>query len=80
MSTQVQNGVPGLSINQRNLYLYYLNHRKKHPHTPCYVPKNMAQGNGKVDYFKAIEKLEKLRLVRVDRTAENYTGWILLEP
>lgn len=40
----------------------------------------MAQGNGKVDYFKAIEKLEKLRLVRVDRTAENYTGWILLEP
>jgi len=80
MSIQVQNEVPSLSINQRNLYLYYLNHKKKHKDIPCFVPKISVKGNGVNDYIKLIGTLEELNLVRIDRTAENYTGWVLLDP
>lgn len=80
MGTQVQNEIPALSINQRNLYLYYLNHKRKHPNAPCFVPKIPVQGNRMSDYLKMIERLEELQLIRVDRTSDNYTGWIILDP
>ncbi len=80
MGTQVQNEIPALSINQRNLYLYYLNHKRKHPNAPCFVPKIPVQGNRMSDYLKMIERLEELQLIRVDRTSDNYTRWIILDP
>ena len=80
MSTQVQNEIPALSINQRNLYLYYLNHKKRHPHSPCFVPKMSVQGNRMADYLKTLERLEEMNLIRVERVSDNYTGWIMREP
>jgi len=78
---QLDNSPPlSLSINQRNLYLYYLNHKKKHKNVPCFVPKIPVQGNGMADYMRAIQALEKKNLIRVDRTSDNYTGWIILDP
>jgi hypothetical protein len=101
MSTQVLNAVPPLSKNQRNLYRYYLAHVKRHPRTPCYVPKNpMTSMNNEpgmtklqayikiidslenlnLAYIKIIDSLENLNLIRTDRSADNYTGWIILPP
>jgi hypothetical protein len=87
MSTQVLNAVPPLSKNQRNLYRYYLAHMKRHPNTPCYVPRNPMTsmnnipGMTKLDaYIKIIDSLEKLKLISTDRSADNYTGWIILPP
>ena len=78
---QIDNSAPlTLSINQRNLYLYYLNHKKKYKHTPCFVPKISLQGNRTKDYLRALEVLEEKRLVSIDRTADNYTAWIMREP
>lgn len=77
---QRDNQVPALSINQRNLYLYFLSHKKRHKHTPCYVPRNSVRGNGLNDYLKTLEKLEQLNLITVDRTADNYTAWIIKDP
>lgn len=87
MSTQVLNAVPPLSKNQRNLYRYYLAHVKRHPNTPCYVPRNPMTsmnnipGMTRLDaYIKIIDSLEKLKLISTDRSADNYTGWIILPP
>jgi len=77
----------GLSKNQRNLYRYYLAHMKRNPNAPCYVPKNpmtaMTNQDGLTKlgaYIRVIESLENMNLFRVDRTADNYTGWILTPP
>ena len=87
MSTQVLNAVPPLTKNQRNLYRYYLAHIKRHPDTPCYVPKNPMTSMNNVPgmtklqaYIKIIDSLENLNLIRTDRSADNYTGWIILPP
>ena len=39
-----------------------------------------VQGNRMADYLKTIERLEQMNLIRVDRTSDNYTGWIILDP
>jgi hypothetical protein len=70
----------GLSINQRNLYLYFLNHRKKYKNTPCYVPRCPGQNSRVEQYLKALTRLEEYGLVSIDRSSVNYTGWIMLEP
>ena len=31
-------------------------------------------------YIKIIDSLEALNLISTDRTADNYTGWIILPP
>jgi hypothetical protein len=72
--------LPALTINQRNLYTYFLNHRKKHGNTPCFVPRCSTQVSRLDQYLQALVKLEMYGLVRIDRTSENYTGWIILEP
>ena len=68
----------GLSINQRNLYCHFLAHQKRNKHAPCSVPKNFLVGNRIDMYLNALEALEKKGLIRVDRSAPNYTGWIML--
>jgi hypothetical protein len=32
------------------------------------------------DYLRAIEALEEKKLITVDRSADNYTGWIIRDP
>jgi len=69
-----------LTINQRNIWYYYLNHRKKHGDQPCFVPKMPLQSTRAEDYLIALQRLEEKGLIRVDRRADNYTGWIILDP
>jgi len=69
-----------LTINQRNLYAYFLNHRKKHGNSPCFVPRVPSQNSRLEQYLQALTKLEEYGLVRVDRSSANYTGWIMTEP
>jgi len=68
----------GLSINQRNLYSYFLVHQKRNKNAPCFIPKSCLVGNRLDAYLNALEALEKKGLIRVDRSAPNYTGWIML--
>ena len=72
--------MPNLTINQRNLYLYFLNHQKKRIAAPCYVPRLPSQSSRLDQYLTALERLEELELIRIDRRANNYTGWIMLPP
>ena len=68
----------GLSINQRNLYSYFLVHQKRNKNAPCFIPKSCLVGNRMDIYIKALAALEKKGLIRVDRSATNYTEWIML--
>ncbi len=77
--TQIKPPV-GLSINQRNLYMYFLNHLKKYKNTPCYVPKCPRQTSMLDQYLNALVKLEQYGLIRVDRSSDCYTSWIMLPP
>ena len=70
----------GLSINQRNIYMYFLNHRKKYKNTPCYVPRIPMQNSRLDQYLNALVKLEEYGLISVDRSSDNYTGWIIKDP
>lgn len=80
MSTQLENQMPRLTANQRNLYNYYLAHKSKHRKHPCFVPKVDIQTSSLLDYLKSLEKLETHKLITVDRTTDNYTGWVIKEP
>lgn len=68
---------PGLRINQRNLYRYFLNHRQRYGDR---VPRCPSQASRVPQYLKAIERLEALGLIRVLRHTPNYTGWIIIDP
>ena len=68
----------GLSINQRNLYCHFLAHQKRNKNAPCFVPKLFLVGNRLETYLNALSALERKGLIRVDRSAPNYTGWIML--
>jgi hypothetical protein len=69
-----------LTINQRNLYAYFLNHKKKHGNTACFVPRVPSQNSRLEQYLQALIKLEMYGLIHVDRSSANYTGWIMTEP
>jgi len=69
-----------LTINQRNLYLHFLNHKEKGLTTPCYVPPIPVQNSRLHQYLRALEKLEELRLVTVDRESPLYTEWVIRDP
>ena len=69
-----------LTINQRNLYAYFLNHKKKYGNTACFVPRIPSQNSRLEQYLQALTKLEQYGLIRVDRSSANYTGWIMREP
>lgn len=70
----------GLTINQRNIYMYFLNHIRKYKNAPCFVPKISATRNRTKDYFRALDALEEKQLIVIDRSSPNYTGWIMKEP
>ena len=69
-----------LSSSQRNLYLYFLNHQEKNPGQPCYVPTSPIAHGRLNQYLRALERLEELRLVTVDRESEDYQEWVMREP
>jgi hypothetical protein len=69
-----------LTSKQRYLYNYYLHHRKHNKASPCFVPRFLSNTKVIDAHLKALEKLEQLNLVSVDRRASNYTGWIILPP
>jgi len=69
-----------LTVNQRNLYLYFLHHKKKYKNAPCFVPKLPMQSTRMKDYLRAIEALEEKNLIRIDRSSPSYTNWIILDP
>jgi hypothetical protein len=71
---------PGLTINQRNLYRYYLHHKAKHKNAPCFVPSLAHQGIRYREYIKALDALERKNLISLDRFSPNYTGWIMKDP
>ena len=77
--TKLMQSPIGLSVNQRNLYMYFLNHIEKRPDQPCYVPRLPNPSRLKF-YITAIQRLEEHKLVAVDRTAKHYTRWILKKP
>ena len=72
--------LPALTINQRNLYSYFLNHKKKYKNAPCFVPKLPSQSSRLDQYLQALVKLEEYGLLSVDRNSNNYREWIMLEP
>lgn len=73
-----------LSKNQRNLYYYYLYHRKKYKNNPCFVPKNpIRKPSNRAEtkdesYIRVIDSLERMNLFRVDRSGSSYMEWKLL--
>jgi len=69
-----------LTINQRNLYLHFLNHKEKGLTTPCYVPPIPSQNSRLHQYLRALERLEELHLVIVDRESPLYTEWVIHDP
>ena len=70
----------GLRITQRNLYQYFLAHKKKYKNTPCYVPRLPMQNSRLDQYLQALVRLEEYGLISVDRSSDNYTGWIITDP
>ncbi len=74
-------GVVGLRINHRNIYAYVVNHYRVKPGMPCYVPPCPLRSNRLPQYIKAIEKLESLGIIVVDRSGgEEYTEWVVTLP
>jgi len=71
--------LPALTINQRNLYSYFLNHKKKYKNAPCFVPKLPSQSSRLEQYLQALVKLEEYGLLSVDRNSNNYREWIMFE-
>jgi hypothetical protein len=67
----VSPAMTALTSPQRNIYLYFLNHKEKNPGEPCYVPASPVAHGRLHQYLRALEKLEELHLVIVD-TAKVY--------
>lgn len=71
----MENAYYGLTIHQRNIFRYFLAHKQRHKHSPCFVPR--TTGSQTYAYLKALEALEAKGLITVDRSTQHYTGWIL---
>jgi len=67
----------GLSVYQRTILQYYYTHKAKYPNAPCFAPRISVCGGRQDSYFKALEKLENSGYIKINRSAVNYTGWIL---
>jgi hypothetical protein len=76
----VNNSQFALSINQRNIYLHYLAHKKKYGNVPCSVPKSPLQGSRLADHLKAMAKLEERGFIRIERPSEDYLSWTIISP
>ena len=66
-------GYRGLRIHHRNLISYLYAHTIKNPGVACRVPK--AANNHKIIYIRAINYLEELEIITVDRVANDYFTW-----
>lgn len=69
-----------LSITERNIYFYFKNHMEKKSHAPCFVPRCTLKNNRMHDYLGALDRLESKQLIKVDRSSDNYTEWIITSP
>jgi len=69
----------GLSKHQRSILQYFYHHKRKNPHAPCFAPHVDVCNSRRETYFKALDALERLKYIIVDRRAPNYTGWIIKE-
>lgn len=67
--------IPNLKLNSRNLLTYIVYAKEKHPHAPCFIPK--CPNNDLVNYLRALEILEEHHLIKVNRSTDFYTNWIV---
>jgi len=79
MSSSKRN-IVGLTINQRNILQYYYNHKRKHKDLPCFVPRLVIRGGCIDNYIRALEALETMGAISLDRTSPHYTAWIIKDP
>ena len=68
-------GFRGLRIHHRNLISYLYRHTINNPGVACQVPK--ATNNHKIIYIRAINYLEELEIITVDRVASDYLTWTI---
>lgn len=61
----------GLTINQRNLYSYFLARKGR----PCLVPRMPLQSSRLPDYIRALAALEERSLIQVERKGSDYRNW-----
>lgn len=73
----MNNSQLALPINQRNVYLYFLQHRKTKGGETCFAPKSPLAGNRLEQHLRAIEKLEERGFFKVHRNSDNYLEWVL---
>jgi hypothetical protein len=69
-----------LTINQRNIYLHFLNHFKKNKPGQCFVPHVPSRKDREVSQVKAVQVLAQKGLIRLDQTASHYTRWTMELP
>lgn len=67
--------IPNLKLNSRNLLNYVIYSKEKHPNAPCFVPK--CPNSDLVGYLRNLEILEEYKLIKVSRSANHYTSWIV---
>lgn len=73
----MNNSQLALPINQRNVYLYYLQHKKTKGDAPCLAPKSPLAANRLEQHLNAIRKLEERGFFKVRRGSEDYREWVL---
>ena len=61
-----------MRTHQRNLYNYFLRHG-----SGCAVPLHRCFGVRKVDHLNAVQALEKMGLIKVNRITANYLTWTI---
>jgi hypothetical protein len=66
-----------LRTHQRNLFNYMLKWKRKCPDLPCLVPVHTAFGVRQVDHIQAVNSLEKMQLISVNRASPHYTQWTM---
>jgi hypothetical protein len=69
-----------LTITQRNIYSYFLNHFQKGRQQPCFVPLFASRKEREICHIWAVQELERKGLIRLDQTASHYTKWIMHQP
>ena len=69
-----------LTITQRNIYSYFLNHFQKGRQQPCFVPLCTSRKRRQICHVKAVQELERKGFIRLDQTASHYTRWIMYPP
>lgn len=61
-----------MRTHHRNLYHYFLKHG-----CGCTVPIHTQFGVRRIDHLNAIQALERMGLIEVDRIGTNYLTWII---